>query len=68
MDRGLLNIATNNLMTQWMRSPTRGQDVAARLDLVFTRGISLKEEIKHECPLGKSDHDVLRYELDMELN
>ena len=66
----LLNVATNNLMTQWVRSPTRcrGQDVAARLDLVFTRGISLKEEIEHECPLGKSDHDVLRFKLDTEVN
>ena len=66
----LLNLATNSLMTQWVRSPTRcrGQDVAARLDLVFTRGISLKEEIEHECPLGKSDHDVLRFKLDTEVN
>ena len=66
----LLNIATNNLMTQWVRSPTRcrGQDVAARLDLVFTKGISLKGELGHECPLGKSDHDVLRFKLDAEMN
>ena len=30
----LLNIASNNLVTQWVRSPTgcRGQDVAERLD------------------------------------
>lgn len=55
----LLNVASNNLMTQWVRSPTkcRGLDVAARLDLVFTRGISLKELVEHECPLGKSDRD-----------
>ena len=66
----LLNLITNNLMTQWVRAPTRcrGQDVATRLDLVFTKGIYLKDEIEHECPLGKSDHDVLRFTLDMELD
>ncbi|MPC63480.1 hypothetical protein E2C01_057579 [Portunus trituberculatus] len=33
-------------------------------DLVFTKGICLRDEGEHECPLGKSDCDVLRFKLD----
>ena len=62
----LLNLIINNFMTQWVRAPTRcrGQDVAARLDLIFTKGIGLKDEVEHACPIGKSDHEVLRFNLD----
>ena len=62
----LLNLIINNFMTQWVRAPTRcrGQDVAARLDFIFTKGIGLKDEVEHACPIGKSDHEVLRFNLD----
>ncbi|MPD06406.1 hypothetical protein E2C01_102220 [Portunus trituberculatus] len=37
-------------------------------EVVNGGGISLKEEIEHECPLGKNDHDVLSFELDTEIS
>ena len=66
----LLTMITDNLMTQWVKEPTRcrGEDVPTRLDLMFTKGIDMKEEIEHECPLGKSDHDVLKFRLNLRMD
>ena len=59
----LLNYAVDNLMTQWVRYPTRGRqgDAPSRLDLIFTKGVNLVNEVQHECPLGKSDHELLTF-------
>ena len=66
----LLNMVIDNLMTQWVCEPTRyrGDDVPTRLDLIFTRDISLRDKIEHVCPLGKSDHDVLEFELSVKID
>ena len=42
----LLNMIMDNLMTQWVKEPTRcrGEDDPARLDLVFTKDIFLRED------------------------
>ncbi|MPC98925.1 hypothetical protein E2C01_094312 [Portunus trituberculatus] len=59
-----------NLLTQWVRHPTRGQqgDTPLRLDLIFTKGAQLRQGIEHECPLGKSDHELLKFYLDVGLS
>ena len=64
----ILNMMMDNLMTQWVRLPTRcrGDDTPARLDLVFTKGVELRDEVEHVCPMGRSDHDVLKFNLDVE--
>ena len=61
----LLNYSLENFMTQWVRHPTRGRqgDTPSRLDLIFTKGIDLEREVEHECPLGKSDHELLKFQL-----
>ena len=61
----LLKLTTDNLMTQWVREETRlrGSDEPSRLDLVFTKGISIKQGIEHHPPLGKSDHEVLEFDI-----
>ncbi|XP_050692945.1 uncharacterized protein LOC126983856 [Eriocheir sinensis] len=57
----LLKLATNNLLTQWVKGETRlrGDDQPSRLDLIFTKNVELDEGVSHECPLGKSDHELL---------
>ena len=64
----ILKMMMENLMTQWVRLPTRcrGDDTPARLDLVFTKDVKLEDEVEHVCPLGRSDHDVLKFSLDVE--
>ena len=59
----LLDFALDSLLTQWVRHPTRGRqgDAPSRLDLIFTKGIQLRQEIEHECPLGRSDHELLKF-------
>ena len=59
----LLNYALENLMTQWVKQTTRGRqgDTPSRLDLIFTKGVNLENEVEHECPLGKSDHELLKF-------
>ena len=61
----LLKLTTDNLMTQWVREETRlrGNDEPSRLDLVFTKGTLIKQGVKHHPPLGKSDHEVLEFDI-----
>ncbi|MPC61467.1 hypothetical protein E2C01_055539 [Portunus trituberculatus] len=65
----LLDFAMENLLTQWVRHPTRGWqgDTPSRLDLIFTKGVQLRQGIEHECPLRKSDHELLKFFLDVGL-
>ncbi len=55
---GFLRVTTVNLTTQWVRDSNRfrSQDDPARLDLVLTEGMHGVNELKHECPLGKSEY------------
>ena len=61
----LLNWAQDNLMKQWIDCETRfrGGDVPARLDLLFTSSGQLVDEISYDCPLGKSDHVLVKVSL-----
>ena len=65
----LLNWAVENLMTQWVDCDTRfsGGDTPSRLDLLFTSDGEAVEEIKYECPLGKSDHILMGIRLGKDL-
>ncbi|MPC66211.1 hypothetical protein E2C01_060357 [Portunus trituberculatus] len=58
-----------NLLTHWVRHPTRGRqgDTPSRLDLIFTKRVQVGQGIEHECPLGKSDHELLKFCLDVGL-
>ena len=53
-----LDLMMENMLTQEVKEDTRyrGEDEPARLDLVLTRKLQLKDDIKYMCPLGKSDH------------
>ncbi|MPC44653.1 hypothetical protein E2C01_038331 [Portunus trituberculatus] len=53
----------------WVRHPTRGQqgDTPLRLNLIFAKGVQLGQGIEHECPLGKSNHKLLKFCLDVGL-
>ena len=65
----LLNWAMENLMTQWVDCETRVREGSdpARLDLVFTRDCEAVGDISYECPLGKSDHVVVKVDFGMDL-
>ena len=56
-------------MTQWIDCETRMRegDEPARLDLLFTSDSEAVEDIRYECPLGKSDHVVVKVKFGMEL-
>ena len=53
------------LMYQHVKTPTRyrGRCTPSRLDLVFTKEEAMIDEIAVDAPLGKSDHVVLTWEL-----
>ena len=61
----LLNWSEENMLIQWIDCDTRFRtgDVPARLDLIFTSDKEAIEEIKYECPLGKSDHIMMEMNL-----
>ena len=65
----LLSWSMENLMTQWISCETRMREgsVPARLDLLFTSDSEAVENIVYECPLGKSDHVVVKVKLGVEL-
>ena len=50
------------MMIQWIDCDTRfrGGDAPSRLDLIFTRDKEAIEEIKYKCPLGKSNHILMK--------
>ena len=41
----------------------RGDDEPLRLDLILTREVHIKSDIRYKCPLGKSDHVILEMEI-----
>ena len=65
----LLSWSMENLMTQWIDCETRVREgsLPAKLDLLFTSDSEAVEDISYECPLGKSDHVVVKVKVGMEL-
>ena len=61
----LLQLAMDNILTQWVQEPTRFQGNAepARLDLVFTKEPEIVESMNYQSPIGKSDHVLIEFKL-----
>lgn len=59
-----LRLMMENLMMQRVKENTRyrSDDELARLDLVLTKGLHLKDDLRYGCPLGKSDHVIIEIE------
>ena len=62
----LLELAMDNLMTQWVTEKTRyrGDDEPSRLDLVFSKEVDVIKDISYISPLGKSDHVLIEMEIE----
>lgn len=59
----VLKLAMNNIMTQWVEENTRyrGGEEPSRLDLVLSKETDIIEDMNYSCPLGKSDHVMIRF-------
>ena len=59
-----LNCVNDNYLQQHVTKPTRrrGKDKPSLIDLVVTENSqTLFDDIIHDCPIAKSDHDVLKW-------
>lgn len=55
---------TPNMIIQWTEEITMyTEDEPSRLNLVFTKCVNLKGNIKYLSPRGKSDHVLLEIEV-----
>ncbi len=59
----VLKLAMNNIMTQWVEENTRyrGGEEPSRLNLVLSKETDIIEDMNYSCPLGKSDHVIIRF-------
>ena len=60
----LLDFASDNFLTQWVREPTRGNNV---LDLVFTTEDNIVTDLSVDECLGGSDHNIIRFSVSLPL-
>ena len=58
----LLDFTNEEYLTQWVDEPTRGNNI---LDLVFTSEDNLISKLKVGEKLGKSDHSIVRFNIDI---
>ena len=60
-----LQIIEDSYLIQHIIEPTRLRDgnAPSTLDLIFTNEVELVEDITHNAPLGKSDHETIEFEL-----
>ncbi len=65
-----LKMTTENLLMLWVTENTRYRrdDKPARLDLILTKGLDLTKELSYGCPIGKSDHVIMEFEIDKQVN
>ena len=56
----LINFASEELLTQWVEEPTRGNSI---LDLVFTSEDNLIANLSVGEKLGKGDHNMVKFEI-----
>ena len=56
----LLDFASEEILTQWVEEPTRGNNI---LDLVFSSEDNLISNLEVGEKLGKSDHSIIRFEI-----
>ena len=61
----MLQSAMVNTLEQWVEELTRyrGQEVPSLLDLVFSKMLEHRPNIKYLSPMGRSDHVVLEINL-----
>ena len=55
----------NNIMTQWIKDNTKfsGNEELSRLDLLLTKELKVIRNVNYQCPLGKSDHVLIEFEV-----
>ena len=58
--RRLLDFASDELLTQWVNEATRGNNI---LDLVFSSEDDMISNLRVEDKLGKSDHNIVKFEI-----
>ena len=56
----LLEFVNDNFLTQWVREPTRGENI---LDLVLTTEDDIVSDLRVGEELGSSDHKIIRFVL-----
>ena len=56
----LLDFANEEYLTQWVDKPTRGNNT---LDLVFSSEDNMTSKLSVGEKLGKSDHNMIRFEI-----
>ena len=56
----LLDFANEEYLTQWIDKPTRGNNT---LDLVFSSEDNMISKLSVGEKLGKSDHNMIRFEI-----
>ena len=67
-DQEFIEATRDALLTQKVRHPTRNLRLNQRsniLDLIFINDEELINDIVHEAPIGKSDHDTLIFQLNI---
>ena len=57
----LLDFATDEYLTQWVKEPTRGNNT---LDLVFSSEDNMISSVSVGDKLGKSDHRIVRFNIE----
>ena len=65
----LLQMAMDNILTQWVTESTRfqGRGKTRRLDLIFTKEPEIVEDIIYHSPLAKSDHVLIEFKMSITL-
>ncbi len=65
----LLQLAMDNILTQWIKGDTRfGKDgETSRLDLLFSKEPEGIENVHIGCPLAKSDHATIEFNINEEI-
>ncbi len=56
----LLEFVNDNFLTQWVKEPTRGDNI---LDLVLTTEDDIVSDLRVGEELGSSDHKIIRFVL-----
>lgn len=61
----LLNLAKDNILTQWLRNYTRywGNEEPSWWELVFTKEVEILENLQYMSLLGKNNHVLFKFRL-----
>ena len=58
-----IDIIEECYLYQHTNGPTRcrGDDMPSQLDVIFTNELEMVSDVQHMAPLGKSDHQMLKF-------